>query len=312
MEGREVKPTYWKIAPVLLAGILASGSGAAQVPETPQATFFAPVDVPLVSIDVYVSAHGGHPVPGLTEQDFEVFEDGVEVEISHFYASPGVTPATEGTEGMDASPTVGATQGGPGQNIFLVILFDDTNLSRGRRQAAIEYLGSFLSSELPPHLNVMLVRYDGSMHVEQGFSEETDEIIAALASIHRSASLSRQIDETMLLREIQNAATMAAMSGDLSVEVLRSSGNSTWQSIGYFVDETVARTRSGVANLERFIRSLSGLSGRKAIIFVSDGVPVRPGEGLYRAWSEVFGVVPEFRIDAQRSFVQAARNDLSS
>jgi VWFA-related protein len=308
MKGREVKPTYWKIAPVLLAVILASGAGAAQVPDTPQATFFAPVDVPLVSIDVYVSEHGGHPVPGLTEQDFEVLEDGVEVEVSHFYASPGVTSTTEG---MDESPTVGAPQRGPGQNIFLVIFFDDTNLSRGRRQAAIEYLGSFLSSELPPHLNVMLVRYDGSMHVEQGFSEETDEIIAALTSIRQAASLSRQVDEGMLLREIQNAATMAAISGEEGVEILRSSGNSTWQSIGYFVDETVARTQTCVANLERFIRSLSGLSGRKALIFVSDGVPARPGEGLYRAWSEVFGVVPEFRIDAQRAFVQAAQNDLS-
>ena len=309
MEGSEVKPTCWKIAPVLLAAILASGAGTAQVSDTPQATFFAPVDVPLVSIDVYISEHGGHPVPGLTEQDFVVFEDGVEVEISHFYASPGVTPATEG---MDEAPTVGATQGGPGQNIFLVIFFDDTNLSRGRRQAAIEHLQGFLSSELPADLKVMLIRYDGSIHVEVPFTEETDEVIEALNSIRKAASLSRQIDETMLLREIQNASAMASISGENGIQILESSGSSTWSSIGYFVDETVARTRTSIESQQGLIRSLSGLSGRKAILLVSDGIPARPGEGLYRAWSQVFGDVPAFRIDAQRAFVQAAQNDLSS
>ena len=309
MEGRNVKPTGRKIVLVFLAVIFVSGAGAAQVPDTPQATFFAPVDVPLVSIDVYVSEHGGRPVPGLTQQDFEVFEDGVAVDISHFYASPGVTPPTD--TGGEPS-TAGATQDGPSQSIFLVIYFDDTNLSRGRRQAAIEHLRGFLSSELPAGLRVMLIRYDGSVHVEVPFTEETDEVIAALDSLRKTASLSREIDELMLLREIQNASAMASISGANGTEILETSGSTTWSSIGYFVDESVARTRTGIASQQGLIRSLSGLSGRKAILLVSNGIPARPGEALYRAWSQVFGEVPAFRIDAQRAFVQAAQNDLSS
>ena len=45
---------------------------------------------------------------------------------------------------------------------------------------------------------------------------------------------------------------------------------------------------------------------------MTDGIEARPGEFLYRSWGQVFGRVPAFRIDAQRAFLQASRNDLSN
>jgi VWFA-related protein len=300
--------TKRRVFAVAVTAALVVGAVAAQEAVGPQATFFSPVEVPLVNIDVYVSGKDGKPVPGLTADDFEVFEDGRVVEISHFYAAPGVSPATEAGGGPEDEGTV---QNRPRQDVFLVIYFDDTNLSRGRRQAAIEYLGDFLSSELPPDLKVMLIRYDGRIHVEQTFTEETDEVMSALDSIRKSASISRIIDEQVVLREIENARNMASISGADGTQILESSGRSTWQAIDTYANETVARTRTSIESQERLIRSLSGLSGRKAILLVSDGVPPRPGEALYQAWAQVFGAVPEFRVDAQLAFVQAARNDLT-
>jgi len=159
---------------------------------------------------------------------------------------------------------------------------------------------------------VMLVRYDGRNHIEQAFTEETDEVMAALEVMKNAASLSRQIDETMLIREIENAAALASVSGDSSMDVLEQSGRTLWQSIQTFSDQTVHRTITSIENEKRIISSLSGLSGRKAILLVTDGVEARPGESLWRAWGQVFGVVPEFRIDSQRAFLQASRNDLSN
>jgi VWFA-related protein len=296
---------------------MATSWAATQENDQPQAMFFAPVDVPLVSVEVYVFDKSGHPVPGLTLGDFEIFEDGNRVEISHFYASPGVVAAPqekeeiEEVEGVETAD-VEFFEPGPTQDLYLVIYFDDTNLYRGRRQAAIEYLGDFLSAELPPGLKVMLVRYDGRNHIEQGFTEETDEVLVALNTIKKAASLSRRIDETMLVREIELAAAVAANAGDMSMDILEQSGRTLWQSIESFADQTVHRTRTSIENEKRIISSLSGLGGRKAILLVTDGVEARPAEGLYQMWGQVFGVVPEFRIDAQRAFLQASRNDLSN
>jgi VWFA-related protein len=293
---------------------MATSWAATQENDQPQAMFFAPVDVPLVSVEVYVFDNSGHPVPGLTLEDFEIFEDGEKVEISHFYASPGVVAAPHEKEEVEREerPDVEPVESAPAQDLYLVIYFDDTNLYRGRRQAAIEYLEEFLSSELPPDLKVMLVRYDGRNHIEQAFTEETDEVLAALGTIRHAASLSRRIDETMLIREIELAAAVGANAGDLGMDVLEQSGRTLWQSIETFADQTVHRTRTSIENEKRIISSLSGLSGRKAILLITDGVEARPGEALYRAWGQVFGVVPEFRIDAQRAFLQASRNDLSN
>jgi len=312
---------------VVMVVAMATSWAATRENIQPQAMFFAPVDVPLVSVEVYVFDSDGHPVAGLTLADFEIFEDGKKMEISHFYASPGVStlPAQDGetpdVERVEAAPDKGDTsdndfvEAAPAQDLYLVVYFDDTNLRRGRRQAAVEYLEEFLSSELPPDLKVMLVRYDGRNHIEQAFTEETDEVLAALEVLKNAASLSRQIDETMLIREIEVAAAFASMNmggRDGGMKELELSGRSLWQSIETFAEQMVHRTRTSIENEKRIISSLSGLSGRKAILLVTDGVEARPGEALYRAWGQVFGVVPAFRIDSQRAFLQASRNDLSN
>ncbi|MFV2071998.1 MAG: VWA domain-containing protein [Thermoanaerobaculales bacterium] len=291
-----------------LATATAVAAVGAQESNQPRATFFAPLDVPLVSVDVYASDRGGKPMPGLTLEDFEIFEDGKPVSISHFYAAPGVTE----TGREDVTPGDPAVESAPAQDLYLVIYFDDTNLSRGRRQSAIEHLRGFLTSELPPDLRVMLVRYDGHLNVEQEFTEETDEVVRALEFVRRSGSLTRQLDESRILREMENANNAAAMSGRSSTMMLETAGGSLLQEIGSYVDQTVQRTRTGIANQKRLIRSLSGLSGRKAMLLVSDGVEARPGELLYRAWGEAFGSVPAFRIDSRRAFLMAARNDLGN
>ena len=115
-----------------------------------------------------------------------------------------------------------------------------------------------------------------------------------------------------MLREMENANTLATMSGRRSEVILETAGGSLLQEIDSYVDQTVHRTRTSLANQKRLIRSLSGLSGRKAMLLVSDGIAARPGEFLYRAWANTFGSVPAFRIDSQRAFLMAARNDLGN
>ena len=82
-----------------LAAAIGVAAVGAQESDQPLATFFAPLNVPLVSVEVYASDRAGRPMPGLTLEDFEIFEDGKPVSISHFYAAPGLTEAAGVTEG---------------------------------------------------------------------------------------------------------------------------------------------------------------------------------------------------------------------
>lgn len=297
-------------AALVTAALLAAGGPiSAQERPTTAHTFFAPLDVPLVSVDAFVSDRSGRPVPGLGVEDFEILEDGRPVAISHFYAAPNVAAA-----GAAAAAAAGAESAAPepAQDLYLVIFLDDTNLARERRQPALEHLRGFLGSELPPGLKVMLVRYDGGVRIEQVFTDDLEAVEEALGRVGDAASLSRTLDEDRLLREIEMAVTGASMGGLRAGDYLASSASTLLQNIDSYAEQTVQRVRASLADQESFIRSLSGISGRKAILLVSDGVEARVGERLYSAWGEAFGSTPGFAVEAQMAFTRAARNDLGN
>lgn len=299
MQGILRRPTL--AGRLLLAAVLLSGAGLAQQPDpAPLHSFFAPVEVPLVSIDVSVTDRRGRPVPGLAAEDFEVLEDGEPVAISHFYAAPGA-----GTSSEDAAVEV------PPQDLYLVVYIDDTNLDRSRRQTALEHMRGFLDSTLPEGLQVMIVRYDGGVQVEQGFSSDLEEVRAALDRAASAASLSRDVHESRLLREMSTARQPAATTGARIKDYTDRAADRLLREIDSYAEQTVQRTRAGIADQMRFVRSLSGLGGRKAVIVVSDGVEARVGERLYRAWAEVFRSVPGLELEAQQALLRAARNDVS-
>jgi VWFA-related protein len=158
----------------------------------------------------------------------------------------------------------------------------------------------------------MLVRYDGRVRVDQAFTDDIEEVEASLARMAQSASLSRQLDENRLLREMEMAAAAAASGGLRSGDILTTAADSLLMEIDAYVEQTVQRVRAAIDEQKAFIRSLSGISGRKAMLLVSDGVEARVGERLYSAWGAAFASAPGFELEAQRAFLRAARNDLGS
>ena len=59
----------------------------AQDTPPPTARFSSEVSVEVVTVDVVVTDKKGKPIVGLDRGDFKVFEDGVEMEITNFYAA---------------------------------------------------------------------------------------------------------------------------------------------------------------------------------------------------------------------------------
>ena len=79
----------WSLVAVALSsvGFVTNPIGAEEPDTGAVATFFEPINVPLVSVDIVVTNRQGRPIEGLTQDDFEVFEDGRPMDITHFYAA---------------------------------------------------------------------------------------------------------------------------------------------------------------------------------------------------------------------------------
>ena len=86
-----------------LAIVSGVGRAAAQEPDRElTATFYEPLKVRLVNVNVVATDSDGVPIRGLTESDFEIFEDGQTVEISHFLAADPQAGGVVGDEARTA------------------------------------------------------------------------------------------------------------------------------------------------------------------------------------------------------------------
>ncbi len=322
-EGRPRAVRRRAAALAVLFVVFVAGIALAQRPGDPAHAFFEPVEVPLVNVEVYVSDGQGHPVAGLTPADFEVFEDGVPVEVTNFYAAPQVATAAP-----EAAINAAAVQEEPPpeQASYLVIYLDDLNLAPQTRRATFNHLRDFLAQDLPEHLQLMFVTYDGSVHLRVPFTNDPSELVAALDTIAGEAALSADLERMQILHDIQS--TSSALAGTSQPGLQSGSNNGGVGRVGSQMGEGVLeqargyipqirayaeasrqRTRHALGNLQEFVRSLSGVPGRKAILLVSDGLEMRPGEGLFVAWEQAFPEVA--RQMGTVSFNEARRFDLS-
>src|SRR4051812_17413546 len=75
------------------------------------------IDVSLVNVDVTVTSHGA-PARGLTRDDFEVLEDGVLQNVTHFYAIENAREKTAAAEQPAVAGTPAAAQPSPRDERF--------------------------------------------------------------------------------------------------------------------------------------------------------------------------------------------------
>lgn len=304
----------WLLTACAAAGAMVSPSlvGAADevTQDAPSATFFQPLQVPLVSVDVTAVGKDGQPVPGLVADDFEVLEDGRPVAISHFYVAPPLLP--QQPDGETPPPVTGNS------DLYLAVFVDDSNLSPQRRRAALEHLRSFLERPLPPATHAMLVRYTGNLHIASDFSDRSQELLPHLDEIIGKAPVAFATEAEMLLREMQNASTASAVHesaattsgfGSLASDLNKQMGETFLPQIRSLAGAMYARNQASLETLAEFVRFLSGVPGRKAVLWVGGGLEMRVGENLFRTWEHLF---PEQARDASFNAAIAAREYDSS
>ncbi|MCD4748871.1 MAG: VWA domain-containing protein [Thermoanaerobaculales bacterium] len=285
---------------LLLISTTWTGVGFSQDPDQkPLRAFFEPIDVPVVNVEVFVADKEGRPFPGLTAEDFEVFEDGEPVEITHFYASPNVSSETEAT----ATETEGESVD-PDRQLFLVVFVDDTNLSLQRRKRAFKHLRTMIDASIPEELRVMMVTYDGNLRIRRDFGPVNADLHAKIEEIGSETSISRKTEADRILRSMRNSANSSAFGGG-DPRFSGSDSDDALREIETFAKISRDRTRRSLEVLKIFVRSLSGLPGRKAVLVVSDGIDVRPGEHLFATWEAIFAQGPGG--GASRAFLASKR-----
>ena len=256
----------------------------ANAPSTPpggSGEFFESIDVSVVNVDVYVTDKKGNRIAGLTRGDFEILEDKRPMAITNFYAVDEGRPVPTGEE-LDASPIPTLPVPVPGlppdipedQRLHLVVYIDNFNLHPFSRNKTFSALREFLRSDLTPGDRVMLMTYDREPHVRRPFTSDPQIIASALFELEKLNAFATQndSDRRQLLRDIDDIKDP-----NQALTRARSYAEALFNDLQFSID-----------SLKNTVSSLAGLPGRKAILYVSDGLPMIAGQDVFQFVQEKF------------------------
>lgn len=272
---------------------------AAPSPEESKGLFLESVDVTVVNVDVYVTDKSGKRVTGLTRDDFEIFEDKKPVKITNFYAVQGRKPVG----GEEAAPApVPAVPGLPAepsqvpedQRLRLVIYIDNFNIHPFNRNRVMRDVRQFLRDNVTRQDQVMLVSYDRELHVRRTFTNDADVVAQAMVELEKVSgnAIQHESERHDVLDRIDESRTV-----EEARSIARAYAESTFNDLSFTIGA-----------LKDIVNSLAGVPGRKAVLYVSDGLPLVAGQDAFYAIQNKYpnsgggGLTDSFQYDASRRF----------
>ena len=282
-----------------------AASSAAQTNEEP---FIDIVNVNVVNVDVYVTDKQGRSVTGLTREDFQLFENNRPVEVSNFYAVNEGKPTTPPEElaAEAAAPAVPPGAARPPQEaeavkvpaeqrLSLIVYVDNFNLRPFNRNRVLGELRAFIGQKLTKGDQLMLVTYDRELHVRRHFTSDPSLIARAMVDLEKISAQGVHADSERrdVLQRIEDSQTVAEAEGHA-----RTYAESTFNDLSFTIDA-----------IKKMIDALAGMPGRKAVLYVSDGLQMIAGQDIFYAVQNKYGeqttsLTQTLEFDASRRFTE--------
>jgi VWFA-related protein len=282
-------------------------------------TFVDEIELTIANLVVYVTDKKGLAVTTLTEDDFEVYQDGERKQITNFKLYTDEIVRSEFGASVDfdtpeAKPIADETTAAVGpQPVHLVLYIDNENLNPLDRNRVLSQTSDFIRTSLHPPARMMVVAYQRSFEVLQEFTSDPQEVLRAMRVVRTYTGGRTERDNARkdISEEIQRMKDDSRSGGGSG-----SSGGRTgdWSRIYGLIDnyarESLNDLQFTIDSLRQIITSLTGLPGKKGVIYVSNGLPMTPGIDLFYEASRVLDdpslITRMMEYDRSRTYRQLA------
>lgn len=281
------------LTPAALLPILALAAAVFAQPAAPTAAAQRPAELPplveeitieVVNVDVVVTDRQGRPVPGLTADDFVLYEDGERREITNFYAFNG------GRVRDPAALAAAAAEAGgefPAQTLRrrMALLFDGNSLEKRDRDNAIEALERFILEQFDGTYEWSVMAYTDRLQLMQPFTDDKTTVLAALARVRELPVPSRQLhawdpilteEDPVVSRSDSNYGFGARQAIDQANTDYITRQEFQVRDRMFSLLQRFDHTARAVAEA---MRAYSGRDGRKTLVLVTGGLEIVPGAG---------------------------------
>jgi VWFA-related protein len=269
---------FSRVISIVLIAALTGGPLAAQQ-KTPQGELpklTENIDVRVIGVDVVVTDRKGNPVTGLTKDDFQIFENGIEKPISNFYEIEGKV-ATQAvavpTPGVPASPPPPKEEINEQLRRRLILYIDNLSLAPFNRNRVFKQMKEFVKEVMRPGDEAMVATYNRSLKVRTPFTRDPIQIQQTLDAIagESAQGMANRSEFKDVMGRINDAKSY-----DEALADARSYASSVEHDL-----------RQSVESINGLLTTLAGVEGKKVLVLTTEGFQIQPGREVFTLIDEL-------------------------
>ena len=251
------------------------------------------VEVIVTNVSVVVSDRDGQRITGLRPENFNIYEDGIRQDLTNFYEVKGIevyAPSLEKKEDETAPTPQPLPTRTPQFKNKIIFYFDNWQLHPLNRNQSIKRMEKFIRNNfsVESHNNEgMVISLGQKLEVLQEFTSNPEQLLSAIqeAKKHSGNSLLQMREKEDMQRELNRMVSGTTMSGN-KYEGFQSA-------MGFaknYVESENNDLLYSLKSLNALINNLSGIEGKKILIYISDGLALNPGEVVFDYIDHAFQV----------------------
>jgi VWFA-related protein len=268
---------------VLIAALTAGPLAAQQAaqPKSPQPQPEMPkltenIDVRVIGVDVVVTDKKGNAVTGLTKDDFQIFENGIEKPISNFSEIEGksVTQAVKvPVPGAPATPPPAKEEVSEQLRRRIIFYVDNLSLAPFNRNRVFKQMKEFTKDVMRPGDEAMVATYNRSLKVRTPFTRDALQIQQMLDAIagESGQGIAAHSEAKDVMGRIRDATSY-----DEALANARSYAESVEHDL-----------RQSVESINGLLTTLAGVDGKKILVLTTEGFQIQPGREIFTMIDEV-------------------------
>ena len=258
--------TRISLAAVALLALVA----AAPPQPRPQLSLGETIEVSIVNLDVVVTDKAGNRVRGLTQNDFEVLEEGKPQPITNFAEYGNGTAVSDSHSGVESAAGVAPRP----QPRTIVIFVDDFHLNLTKSTPMFDAMKEMLRKSVRPGDAVAVISYANGF---RGNVQYTDDLNQLIAAIDRIADERRRphLEDALVAQALSDVQQIEGVAGANEGrsgirQPIRSSlvgRTSPTMMLAARQQQLLLRRKADI--LTTLMSTMAGNEGRKVLLFVS-------------------------------------------
>jgi VWFA-related protein len=220
-----------------------------------------------MDVDVIVTDREGHPVSGLSREDFRIRVDKKSVDIDYFAAVRGGGVREPDLHTLSPDLVVNPEEKGKESRVprHFLLFVDEASLTPSRRRKAIEALRDFVTRFDPSDEAILVAERSRPIPLTD-WTSRRETLLAAIDGISQSAvaGLRRAERERQAMHEIRMVGRVGAQE----------------ERARMYEEEVYEETKKTLADMTSTLALLADKPGKKIFLDISEGFELQPGAAL--------------------------------